>query len=91
MEKQQNNQNNPVLDRLRSTVFQKIELQKDKINLQEMLSEHKEKVLENLVSEQNFRISLNSVDPKILSIKQMFNEMNEFLNTSVNDIKKKVK
>lgn len=56
-----------------------------------MLSEHKEKVLENLISEQNFRIALNSVDPKILSIKQMFSEMNEFLSTSVNDIKKKVR
>lgn len=68
---------NNLLQLMKQNLRKKIEEGKHKFNVINCLVENKDDILTNLVAEQSFRIAVNSVDPKMHAIKQIFNSMND--------------
>lgn len=64
----------------RDTMFEKIKIVR-------FLHENKDKILENLVSEQQFRIPLNSIDSKMLIMKNCFSDMTTHMGQQVKELK----
>lgn len=44
-------------------------------------------ILEHLVQEQHYKIALNSIDPKVLMMKNMFGEIQTYFGGHVKDLK----
>lgn len=56
-----------------------------------VLVEQKEMILSHLVQEQNFKISLNSQDPKIIYLKSLFVEMEKYFSGVATSLKNDIK
>lgn len=65
----------------------KINSQQEKNKLANTLYEKKNLILQHLIEEQNFKIAMNSVDPKLALMKTMFTEIQEFMGKHVKELK----
>jgi gas vesicle protein len=78
---------NNLLELVKQNLKKKIEEGKHKFNVINLLVENKNEILTNLVAEQSFRIAVNSVDPKMHAIKNLFNSMNDQVQSQIKQLK----
>jgi heat shock protein HspQ len=78
---------NNLLELMKQNLKKKIEEGKHKFNVINLLVENKNEILTNLVAEQSFRIAVNSVDPKMHAIKNLFNSMNDQVQSQIKQLK----